>query len=526
MSDGNDLYFYQGEPGQCQNTARMPDVVYHELGHGLHQYAIIPGAGAFDPALSEGTGDITAASVTHDPRLAPGFFVGTDAPLREMDGGRRWPDDISWDPHETGLIWAGAMWDLRTYLTADLGDDAGNARADLLYFQAIRRASNIPTTYAEVLAADDDDGDLSNGTPHVCAINRAFVDHGLASVLDASGLRLRHQAVSLAEARGKPIDIDVTAERLYPQCAATPLDSVDLRYRVGAVATQVELQGDGASYHGVIPAQVAGTSVAYTILGSAGGHEVTLPDNRADDTYSLFVGDPVPLYCNDFETQIDGWTFSNEKGKAGDFQWGTPAAKSTDPAAAHSGNKVIGDRLSGDGAYKRNQSSSATSPVIDRAGKKRIRLQLWRWLGVEDGAFDQASIYVNDGLIWQNMGTDETDGTLSHVDREWRFVDIDLAPSLGSAETIQVRFELTSDADQQLGGWNIDDFCIVTWDPPPPSYPIVSTLHHDDPAPEASDLVPSGGLRCALGSGEQGGSALWLVAALGLLRRARRRSAI
>ena len=78
------------------------------------------------------------------------------------------------------IIWGGAMWDLRLNLTQDLGADQGNAVTDQLYYQALRRSSSIPTTYAEILAADDDDGDLGNGTPHVCAINRAFLKHGLA----------------------------------------------------------------------------------------------------------------------------------------------------------------------------------------------------------------------------------------------------------------------------------------------------------------------------------------------------------
>src|SRR3954468_15129260 len=128
-----------------------------------------------------------STSMTHDHRLAPGFYLQGEGTLRDVAAGRRWPEDISWDPHETGLIWAGAMWDLRTSLVKDLGEDAGHALTDQLYYQALRRSSSIPATYAEVLAADDDDGDLQNGTPHICAINRAFVAHGLSSVLDEAG---------------------------------------------------------------------------------------------------------------------------------------------------------------------------------------------------------------------------------------------------------------------------------------------------------------------------------------------------
>ncbi len=519
--DGSTMNFLVGN-ASCNNTARVADVVYHEFGHGFHQFAIIAGAGALDPSLGEGTGDIMTATVTHDALLGPGFYVGSDAPLRDMGSGLRWPDDISWDPHETGLIWAGAMWDLRTYLVAELGPEAGHALTDQLYFQAIRRSSSIPTTYAEVLAADDDDGDLANGTPHVCAINRAFVAHGLSPVLDEAGLVLRHTPLTVVHAGGEPHPIEVKAERLYPQCAQTPLDHVDLRYRVGGVGKLVALEGDGEVYRGVIPPQPAGTSLGYGILGSAAVNGKSLPDNRADDEYSVFVGEVTPLYCNDFEAQIDGWIFGDAKGNKGDFQWGAPGGESGDPVAAFSGEKVIGDRLSGDGAYKRNQTMFAESPVIDRAGHERVRLQFRRWLSVEDGVFDQAKISVNGREIWANQGTDESDGSLSHEDREWRFVDLDLSSVLSDAETtIQLRFELQSDPQTQLGGWNLDDLCVVAWDPPV----VLGTIQEPKPpvVEEELDLLPRGGCACAVtgAGGETPSIALAALVALLARRRAR-----
>ena len=44
----------------------------------------------------------------------------------------------------------------------------------------MRRAQDLPTSYDAALVADDDDGDLANGTPHYCAIQHAFGVHGLA----------------------------------------------------------------------------------------------------------------------------------------------------------------------------------------------------------------------------------------------------------------------------------------------------------------------------------------------------------
>ena len=519
--NGSSLNFFQAR-GNCNNTARLADVVYHEFGHAFHHHAILAGAGALDGSLGEGTGDIMAASITHDPRLSPGFFVNGDGDLRDMDTGRRWPEDISsWDIHETGLIWAGAMWDLRTFLVKDLGDTAGHALTDRLYYQAIRRASSIPSTYPEVLAADDDDGDLTNGTPHICAINRAFVAHGLASVLDESGRVLRHAPLSVVSGKASSYPIDVTTEVLYPQCAGGTIDHVraEIHTENGSETLSLTLGEDG-HYRGSIPARKAGTQLQYQVIGQEGDASLIFPDNRADDLYRVFIGETQVLYENDFEAAIDGWTFGDSKDGKGDFEWGAPHGLGGDPPAAFSGDKVLGNRLGGTGVYKAARTVYAESPVIDLKGEQRVRLQLRRWLTVQDGYFDQAAISVNGKPIWGNAVTDENDGSLQHHDREWRFEDIDLRPHLQGATTAQIRFEIVADGAKHFGGWNVDDLRIVAFHPP-----RKTILVAEGPAPLAvlPDLELAGGCGCGTASSSSAPpSALAAIAVLGLLARRRR----
>src|SRR6185503_17541969 len=107
--------------------------------------------------------------------FARGFFLA-DAPLRQLDpdaGEYVWPDDVDADPHLTGRILAGALWDMRKELVAELGAGQGVPLSDHLYYVALRHAVDIPSMYVELLLADDDDGDLENGTPHRCAIDTA-----------------------------------------------------------------------------------------------------------------------------------------------------------------------------------------------------------------------------------------------------------------------------------------------------------------------------------------------------------------
>ncbi|HEY5951174.1 MAG TPA: hypothetical protein VIV40_37035, partial [Kofleriaceae bacterium] len=61
--DGKAINFFQASD-QCQNTALIQDVVFHEYGHRVHTAELIPGVGDFDGSMSEGAADFLAASIT------------------------------------------------------------------------------------------------------------------------------------------------------------------------------------------------------------------------------------------------------------------------------------------------------------------------------------------------------------------------------------------------------------------------------------------------------------------------------
>ncbi|HEY6034342.1 MAG TPA: hypothetical protein VIV58_08785, partial [Kofleriaceae bacterium] len=115
-STGDDIHFYKETPGTCENTGRIADVVYHELGHSVHNHAVIPGEGLFMVSgLSEGLADTLAVSMTGDPGMGRGFHL-TDTPLRDLDPvgiEMRWPDDATGEPHHDGEILGETLYDLR-----------------------------------------------------------------------------------------------------------------------------------------------------------------------------------------------------------------------------------------------------------------------------------------------------------------------------------------------------------------------------------------------------------------------------
>lgn len=466
FSDGDSINFFIASR-QCENTGRLPDVVQHELGHSIHAHAIIPGAGDFDTALSEGASDYFAATIANDHGMGRGFFFTND-PLRDIDESNReriWPDDVDGDPHETGLIIGGALWDLRKALISTLGEQAGIEKTDAIWYAILRRSSDIPTSYVEALAADDDDGDLSNGTPNICDIDLAFSAHGLAQASAAS------PGVSTPIANGLSIVLPIAANAT---CPGSEVSGAQLTWQLRSdpsISGVIQMTGVQGGLGGTIPAPTTSDVVIqYRVEATLGSGEVrAFPDNVADPNYELYIGEVKTLYCNDFEVDPmgDGWTHvlvagQNSQG-ADDWQWGVPqgTSGSGDPAQAYSGTFVFGNDLGGgnfNGKYQSGKTNALVSPVINTQGYAKVRLQYRRWLTVEDGFYDRARIYSNETEVWSNLATDQS-GEKPHQDREWRFHDVDLSATAGDG-TVQVSFEIESDEGLEFGGWTIDDFCI------------------------------------------------------------------
>ncbi|MBZ0235278.1 MAG: M36 family metallopeptidase, partial [Deltaproteobacteria bacterium] len=461
-STGDSIHFFRAS-SQCENTARLADVVYHEFGHSLHAHAIISGAGAFDSHVSEGVSDYLAATFTDDPGMGRGFFLGSATALRNIDpAGReyRYPDDMDEDPHASGLIIAGALWDLRKELVAQLGADAGRQKADDFYMAVISRGSEIPSAYPEILAADDDDGDLANGTPNKCTIDRAFTPHGLIDPQLALGL-------STPAREGMAI-----TQRVTPPpggCPSPDVASMTVYWRVeGEIAFQpVTAAAGGDTFTAEIPAQRDGTTIEYRVVTRlSDGTELAYPQNPAEPNYAFYVGPLVPVYCTDFESDpfAAGWTHAATGGTS-EWVWGAPEGQSGngDPTAAASGTRVVGTDLGiggRDGLYEPEVTQTLVSPVIDVSGHAGVRLQYRRWLNVEDGFYDDATILADDVQVWGNFAGQDERASTHHRDREWRLHDVDLGAAAADG-SVQVKFQLQPDGGLELGGWTIDDVCIM-----------------------------------------------------------------
>ena len=117
--------------------------------------------------------------------LQPDTLVMDEAiTLPPVGGGRR---GDHWTPKNYSGG-GGGMLTLRKALESKLGASAGDTRLLKLYYGIMQRATDIPSSYAEALVADDDDGNLANGTPNQCEIDAAFALHGLSDPAVTLGL--------------------------------------------------------------------------------------------------------------------------------------------------------------------------------------------------------------------------------------------------------------------------------------------------------------------------------------------------
>ncbi len=463
--DGGSINFLSAGGG-CNNTARLADVVYHEYGHALHDR--LSGSGPFDAQIQEGVADYFAHTITGDPALGPQFFAGNANGIRNATEVRNYPEGVQGpyaEVHQSGRIWAHAWWNLRNAFITKHGSNAGVRIADRLHSTTLRGNPGYTDAYLEALAADDEDGDLANGTPNSCEITAEFQARGLVSTPQPGRgfLSLSHDPPRAENGvgEGRPVPVSVVVESRSPSCGALDPSSVELVTRIGGVEQVVALAGEGGAYAGEIPGQPAGTVVEYWIRAreSAFGASFTRPLGAPANLFRYYVGPLETVFRDGFEEEA-GWTHGGTAARDDDWERGAPRGFGLDPEAAFDGSAAIGNDLGlrdGNGLYEPGGARWLQSPVIDCSDCRGARLQFRRWLSVDGSASDQARVLVNGQVVWTNEAE-------PRADLEWTFVDLDIAAIADGQPSVAVRFELSSDAAVEAGGWTLDEVAVRALD--------------------------------------------------------------
>ncbi|MEQ1566590.1 MAG: hypothetical protein ABMA64_13190 [Myxococcota bacterium] len=453
--DGNVNFFQSG--GGCNNTGQIADVVYHEWGHGFHYYSLE--GGTFDGSLSEGAADTVSFLLTLDSEIGP-FFGTSGWPVRDVGPNKKYPQDYTNNAnyvHDNGLIFGGSMWDLLNLLIDSEGVTGGAASTSAIHAGLLKGGPEIPDSFYEALLADDDDGNLANGTPHVCELFEAFGNHGLstASGGDIDAVLVTHAPVDAAEAE-VPVPVEVDLVSVAAGCTAVGADSATIHYRTGKGSWETEnMTPGGAAIDGEIPGQPDGTFVEYYLTGESDeGTPFSSPVGEKINPYSFYVGETLEVRCDDFDGDDGGY----EVLEGPEWTHGVPAGLGGDPSGAYSGTKIWGIDLEGDGEYEKNTVYRLESPKVKTGHYTGVFLQYRRWLAVEDATYDQATISANGEVVWQNW--ESTPGDQTTLDGGWVNHAVDLG-GIADQGDVRLEFGLVTDNGLQFGGWNVDDVCLL-----------------------------------------------------------------
>jgi fibronectin type 3 domain-containing protein len=206
--------------GGCNNTGEIAGVVLHEWGHGMDQN---DGGGYDNP--SEAYADVSDFMYDHTSCIGRGFYQSQQCSgygnacldctgIRDQDWDMREDHTPSTaagfignncgggggpcgkETHCEGYLGAETIWDLAARDLPAMGLDQATAwqLMDKLWFKSrAGSGSNAynctppdsdgcgsTTWFTKLRTIDDDDGNLSNGTPHAAAIFAAFDRHNIA----------------------------------------------------------------------------------------------------------------------------------------------------------------------------------------------------------------------------------------------------------------------------------------------------------------------------------------------------------
>jgi len=211
-------------------------------------------------------------------------------------------------------------------------------------------------------------------------------------------------------------------------------------------------------YDAVFPAAPCRTEVLYYVSAeTTGGETFSDPRNAPAAHYTTTAAYSQTVVFEDMFDASPGWTtegqwaFGQPTGGGGEY--GGP-----DPTSGYTGDYVYGYNLNGDYANNLPQRH-LTSTAIDCTGQHDVHLKFWRWLGVEQPAFDHAYVRVsNNGTNWTTVW----ENTTEIADYDWVEMDLDISEVADDQPTVYLRWTMgPTDGGWRYCGWNVDDVSLT-----------------------------------------------------------------
>ena len=466
-TDGTCNAFYDGglnfytTAGGCFALSMVNDVVYHEYGHGITNVFWQDNGLSFDNgAMGEGYSDIWAMSITNDPVLGIGFS-NTDPTTfvrnYDFDNGvtrKVYPQNIVGEVHSDGEIIAGAWWSTKILLgsTTSMTDLFAESHAGLANGPNGAEGQVYTDILIDALYADDNDADLTNGTPNAGPISQAFALHGITLLSNAT---LVHSPVATA-AGNTAITLNASLTNLQ---FAWALAGIKGAYKVNnsTVWTPFTMTNtSGTNYTTSLPGQPDGTVISYYIgIEDVNGTLSNVQPAGANASnpnipYYILIGF-TKIFTEDFDITAGSWTEGLPTDGATTGQWEQNIPEQTDvngtpvqPNFQVTPGGLIcyvtgGTAGTGAGDFDvDNGATTLTSPVYNLSSYSNPTFEYYRWYTNDQGATpgtDNWQVYIsNDGVNY--IPVENT----SISDHSWRKFVFRVNDYLSSTSTFTVRF--------------------------------------------------------------------------------------
>lgn len=180
----------------CEASSLLATAIYHEFSHGVTQYLYSDILNnTIGQAMREAYSDFWAASIVDDSYYTRGAFLPLDFQLRNLSNNKSWPNDFWYsNPHESGMILSGAMWEFREFIAGQFVDRAiGIDDAEKRIMLAIKRRPGVSALFSDgfseflhsmivvddmsIFGGNDNLADLSPNTEKLCEI--FYENHGI-----------------------------------------------------------------------------------------------------------------------------------------------------------------------------------------------------------------------------------------------------------------------------------------------------------------------------------------------------------
>ncbi|MFO0829265.1 MAG: hypothetical protein U0572_14095 [Phycisphaerales bacterium] len=469
--DGNAINFAVAGSG-CANMA-FGSVVHHEYGHHL-----VASAGSGQGPYGEGTGDCMSILVSDQSVIGIGVANDCGSGARDANNTCQYNatncSSCGYEIHTCGTVLSGCVWDLRTIWHAKYPSDY-QAMLRSIVVNAIPLHGPTSTIEADIavdyLTLDDDNADITDGTPHSTDIVSAFGAHGLDPQVS--------QAVQFTYPDGVPahvmpdgtttLRVNVSPLATQPQPGsgvlhwrtdatgpffAAPMSEVaphsyEVQVPASPCLSTMQFYVEVQTTMGVVARDPADAPASFHTATSAGSMSIPFEDHMEGASTGWTVGAPGDTATAGIWTRVAPvWNFAqpweDHTEAPGTLCWIT-------------GQSVIGTALGSDDVD--GGATTLTSPSFDATGFDAVEVSYWRWYSNDQGANPNTDIMPvqisnNNGASWVAL---ESVSTNAHA---WTFKSFSINGIIAPTSTMKLRWVARDTGAASIVEAGVDDVVV------------------------------------------------------------------